>query len=935
MKFISILLFCLFSITFTIAQTANFTTRKPIIDTGAIGSWPSVNGDVIMSNDGKYVAFTINNQPIGSTSLIVQDIDEKWKRVFILESGIECNFLFSTDSKKLCLKKGDSLFLLDLRQSSPTFIGLVSRYIFPRIRKGAWIAYSLTEDHDRLILLNLVTGSKYFFPHVSDAFFDDNSELLVLDKLEKEHTLQVFNLQKSETKVIFNCDQSGKLISYQFDETSKQFAFIIQESQNKTVFYYKNGMAEAIKKIDQKDSILNTLTISQIEGFDRNGKWLILKLQKNLPAELKLNSDLASVDVWSYRDLILNPRQLYRSNLSIKTNTVDLAIEVSSNDLKLLNNDGLIVKGLPFGDHVIVSSDTAYEREYWWPYSSPPCDWLLSLKDGSKKFLLSGRSMLTNESSPDGRWIFWWDGEKNSWSSYEIANGATGNITANIPVNFNSRAQYHASIFNVPVAGIAGWYRHDAFLLIYDNYDIWKVDPANKIPPVNITGGYGSKNKIELRIVYERDSNGNPMIYNGNETLLIVGYNQETKFNGFFRITLNKPGKLEFLSMRPFTWYRHPSQARGAGIIPLKGGEGLNTGYVLIGESATEYPNYYYTRNFKTFHQLTNLEPQRKYNWLTTELVTWNLPNGRTSQGVLYKPENFDSSKKYPIIFNYYEKKSFELFTFASPGLAYDDINIPWFVSRGYLVFCPDIYYEVGAKTGISSGKYACMAVESSAKELVKRYYIDSNKMAIDGHSFGGLETNYILTHSRLFAAAAEGAGFTDEMSTYLTLSGDGSIYPLDIESVQSPKEQGHAMYGTTPWSNPNLYLDNSAVWSANNVSTPLLSFHNKKDDQVHWWQGVELYMALRRLSKPCWLLQYDDGRHILTNEKDALDYTIRLTEFFDHYLKDKYPPRWMTQGVPAKLKQVETRYDLDTTYGCWKDCKVCNKLGLSNDLNF
>lgn len=938
MKSISILLVFLFLQNFSFAQIVNSRPAgKPIIDTEMIGTWPTINGDVIMSDNGRFIAFTISNQPIGNKSLIVQDIEGKWKKVLVFNNNLKLNFFISSDNKELCLLKKDSLFLIKLGEDASVCIGGISRYILPNKKRGGeWIAYSLKDSNNDLFLLNVVSKKKIIFPDISDAFFDNNGEMLVLNTIEKDGKLQIFNLENNKYISILDDVKVGKLTSYQFDRESKQLAFIIQDPENTSVYYYKNEMKKAIKRLDQKDTILDGLAINRIKGFDKNGKWLMVELKNNAAPVLTKNPELPSVDVWSYQDMILNPQQLYRSDFSSGNNAVGLALNLSTNYKTLLNRDGLKIKSVVSGDHIIVSSDTVYEREYWWQHSPKPSDWLLSLVEGSKKLLLSGDGMkLTSQLSPNGHWTIWWDDETSSWNSYDVSNGIRRNLTEKIPSNFNGQAQYHATILNRPVSDIIRWFRSDEFFLVYDNYDIWKIDPTNKIPPVNITGGYGCKNKVELRIVYERDLEGMPMVYNGNESLLLVGFNQETKFNGFFQINLSKPGEPELLSMKPFTWFRQKSQASATGIRPVKGGQGLDAGYVLTGESATDYPNYYYTKDFKTFKPLTTLEPQRKYNWLTTELVTWNLPNGRTSQGILYKPENFDSSKKYPVIFNYYEKVSFNLYGFENPYLTTGNINIPWFVSRGYLVFCPDIYYEIGAKTGIPSGKYACLAVESAARELIKRNYIDNNKMAIDGHSFGGLETNYILTHSKLFAAAAEGSGFTDEMSTYLTLSGDGILRPLDIASAQSAKEQGHAMYGTTPWENPNLYLDNSPVWSANNASAPLLMFHNKKDDQVHWWQGVELYMAFRRLGKPCWMLQYDNSRHLLDNKKDALDYTVRLTEFFDHYLKDKYPAKWMTQSVPAKLKQVETRYELDSTYGCWKDCKVCNKLGLSNNPNF
>jgi dipeptidyl aminopeptidase/acylaminoacyl peptidase len=296
------------------------------------------------------------------------------------------------------------------------------------------------------------------------------------------------------------------------------------------------------------------------------------------------------------------------------------------------------------------------------------------------------------------------------------------------------------------------------------------------------------------------------------------------------------------------------------------------------------------------------------------------------SQGILYKPENFDPRKKYPIIFNYYEKLSHNLYQFISPAFTNNNINIPWFVSNGYLVFLPDIHFKIGKLTGKPVGEWTYNAVVSAAEYLAKRPYVDRNKMAIQGHSFGGMQTAYLATHTSRFKAAAEAAGATDPISEYLMLVPFMTARTptlMEHYSKQRPIEIEHMLFGATPWERPDLYRKNSAVLNADKNSTPLLIMHNMRDNQVQWRQGVELYMALRRLRKKAWMLQYDDGAHSVSR-KSAEDYTIRLTQFFDHFLKDTPAPAWMTDGVPAKLKGVELGYELDEKGMCGIACTIC-----------
>lgn len=196
-------------------------------------------------------------------------------------------------------------------------------------------------------------------------------------------------------------------------------------------------------------------------------------------------------------------------------------------------------------------------------------------------------------------------------------------------------------------------------------------------------------------------------------------------------------------------------------------------------------------------------------------------------------------------------------------------------------------------------------------KYLSKLSFVDAKHIGIQGHSFGGFETNYLITHSNLFAAAAEAAGNSDPISAYLTLL---PFYnSVESYSKQDQMENDHENYHATPWEAPGVYRSDSPVMNADKVSAPLLIMHNPKDNQVQWRQGIEMYMALRRLGKRVWMLEYDNSGHTL-NRNDAQDYSLRLTQFFDHYLKNEPQPVWMSRGIPPELKDSKTGLELDTS---------------------
>jgi dipeptidyl aminopeptidase/acylaminoacyl peptidase len=196
-------------------------------------------------------------------------------------------------------------------------------------------------------------------------------------------------------------------------------------------------------------------------------------------------------------------------------------------------------------------------------------------------------------------------------------------------------------------------------------------------------------------------------------------------------------------------------------------------------------------------------------------------------------------------------------------------------------------------------------AVVSAAEYLTKLPFVNGKKLGIQGWSFGGWETNYLVTHTKLFAAAAESAGAADIVSKYGSIVRDGS-------SNQGYYEIGQGRMGGSFFDKQDAYIKNSPVYHLQNVTTPLLIMHNSGDDAVPFSEAMEMFTGLRRLGKKVWVLQYKDGGHGVYG-KSAEDFTIRLQQFFDHYLMDKPAPIWMTRGISAEQKGTTDGLQLDT----------------------
>ena len=314
-------------------------------------------------------------------------------------------------------------------------------------------------------------------------------------------------------------------------------------------------------------------------------------------------------------------------------------------------------------------------------------------------------------------------------------------------------------------------------------------------------------------------------------------------------------------------------------------------------------PDLYVTRNFwKSEQKLTGINPQmHDYNWGTAELFSWTSFDGFSLQGIVYKPEGFDSAKKYPVMIYFYEKHSDNLYQYFTPAPSRSTINIPFFVSGGYIVFTPDIHYTVG-----HPGRDAYNSIVAGAEALAKNPWVDKENMAIQGQSWGGYQVAHLVTKTDMFKAAGAGAPVSNMTSAY------GGIRWESGRSRQFQYEQTQSRIGAEMSDSLDLYIENSPVFFAKNVKTPLLIMHNDKDGAVPWYQGIEYFMTLRRLGKPVWMLQYNNEAHNLGERRNAKDLSIRLQQFFDHYLKGDPAPKWMTEGVPATEKGKTWGYELE-----------------------
>lgn len=847
-----------------------FAQEKNLISNESFKCWPVIknltdNSSCLLSNNGKFIVYKYGEHD-GNDSLVIKSISGNFIRMF--KDAINASFTY--DSKRaLVLLPSDSLVILTLESSAVQYIPKVKFYSLNRVKGRECLMYIASDQETSLIFMDISGEERLKFNNIIKYQEDANNKWLIMDK--KSETI-VFNMTTGEKKVL----SSGKnILNPVFDPLSKRIAFILPGEKIYQLCLWdekKDSISILMDIPNSRDMPAEALHALQLH-FTPDGNKIILKLPDSYPLikQLGLPNAVANrPEIWNYQDKFFPP-----SSANVNKD-VYIVFNILNRKYYQLNNEEETVFWSDYQNEYCLSlSKHINDNEFYWNSDTLALK-LVSLDDGTSKIITRFTGDLFNnlEISRKGKFVLWFDEQKKCFCSYNIKNGSIINISAQVPVSLydmdNDLIDQRSSF------GVGRWLYDDSAVIIYDKYDIWKVDPLGLTVPINLTKGMGRKMRIVFRTLNEKgdDSNFSSL------DMILTGFNVYTKESGFWKIKANN---LEMLTMGPYKF--EYLLANNIANLKMAGSDDelqYRTLHIVKRMSSRESPNLFWTSDFRKFTPISNIHPELNFNWIKSELVNWKLPNGRMSQGILYKPENFDSTCKYPMIFNYYEKRSDGLNLFIAPRPSNAEINIPYYVSNGYLVFVPDIHYKSG-----QTGQSARDCIVSAAEFFSRKSWVNKKKLGLQGHSFGGFETLYVISHSNLFSAAQVSAGVSNQTSIYNHLIASGNR--------NRHYDRGQGNMRTSPWAAPLLYIRNSPYFYAKSINTPLLIMHNRSDIVVPFQQGVDMFAALRRMRKKVWLLQYDkEGHTIFRNENNILDFNIRQQQFFDYYLKDKPCPKWM-----------------------------------------
>jgi dipeptidyl aminopeptidase/acylaminoacyl peptidase len=746
-------------------------------------------------------------------------------------------------------------------------------------------------DGTTLVVKNLNSNTNKIFTLVSDYLFDrDGTKLLIKTTKDSKDSNSVsnillYNLVNNNIDTIMKKFNDAK--AFAFDDDGYQISFVAERDSSAKalqkfykLYYYKSGRDSAENIVDINTvgmHIGNTVSENSNIKFSKDGSKLFFGVAPIQPAPdtALVDFELARLDVWHYNDDYLQPQQLKQLSRELKKSYLTVYDTENGQLTQLGDEDAENVSLVDEGnaDWVLGQTTKGNRIEGQWTGRQKITAYMISTATGKRRTIVTNSLGFCN-ASPKGNFVYWYNPEAKDYFAYNTKTGDTKNITKRIK---EPLYDVENDVPDFPSAqGVTGWIAGDKYVLINDVYDIWQVDPNGDEQPKNITNGFGKKNKTDFRYInFDREKK----FIDAGETILLQAQNKTNKYGGFFTKRVNEIADPTELTMGPYSYG-----------LTVKADSAKS---YLLQKANIQQSELYYTTDFKNLEKLTDIATQQSsYNWLTAELVKWKMFDGKMSEGILYKPENFDSKKKYPIIFYFYERDADGLYNYKTPAPSASTVNVPYFVSNDYLIFDPNIYYKTG-----EPGQSAYNSVVSAAKYLAKMPWVDSTKMGIQGQSWGGYQVAYLVTRTNMFKAAGAGAPVANMTSAYGGIRwGSGLNRQFQYEKTQS-------RIGATLWQRPDLYIKNSPLFAATKVNTPLLIMHNDADGSVPWYQGIEYFTALRRLGKKVWLLEYNGEDHNLVERKNRKDLSVRLSQFFDYYLKGAKPAKWIKYGVPATDK--------------------------------
>ena len=729
-----------------------------------------------------------------------------------------------------------------------------------------------------LVIRDLEQGGEVRIADVTGYTMDDAGRWLVYATASQDSTRDgawVRDLASGQVREL--ASGPGRYSQLVLDERGTQVAFVsdrdVRDSTSKRRFglYHANLASGAARRVvapdefGQDDRLADGARVS----FTKNGGAILFGVQPVPPDSIPADSlaAMAVFDLWHWMDDRLQPQQRVEAGRDRNRSYTAIHHVRQRRTLVLANDSMPNVSVSGDGRVALVQTSTPYQIQRMWGENAQDI-YLMDASSGDARLVAEalpfGASL-----SPGGRYVVYFNDSR--WHSYDVSSGRTVDLTGGLEgIRFDRETWDTPSL--PPAWGIAGWTPDDRRVLIHDRYDVWEIDPSGRTAPQALTDSVGRRSGLVMRVVaVDRDED----TLDPSMPLLLRVMDERTRQSGFWqdRIGANSPPERIVMDDVRFGM---PRKAADADV------------FVVTRETLQDSPDLWVGASLGNLTKVSNLNPQQsEYPWPTVELVSWISGDGVPLDGLLFKPQDFDPSRKYPMVVYFYERLSDNLHAYVPPA-GRNTINPTVYTSLGYLVFFPDIAYQDGYP-----GMSAFHSIVPGVQSLIARGYVDADGIGIGGQSWGGYQTAYLITRTNLFSAAFAGAPVANMTSAYGGIRWDSGL----ARAFQYEKTQSRI--GGSLWEYPWRYIENSPLFHADRIETPLLMMHNDDDGAVPWYQGIEMFVAMRRLGKEVYMVNYNGDGHNPRKRANQKDIDMRMQQFFAHHLRGEEAPQWMREGIP------------------------------------
>ncbi|WP_083262428.1 prolyl oligopeptidase family serine peptidase [Roseivirga sp. 4D4] len=729
--------------------------------------------------------------------------------------------------------KGSDLLLKDLQGNRTLNIGNVSSYAFNKT--GSLFAYTVDADEDSgngLYVINL-TDLRSWPLHTGAYTYAQMS----------------WNKGGDKIAVLFGDKKDGN----------------VERDNN---IYWAEGLAAGMTNPASQNEYAiqkENYVISEYSPLRWNEANTQLFLGIKAQSEEVKKSDMlkANVDVWHWKDEVVQSRQMITANRDKRATHTAVLNLGNKRLIQIGTEDMSFARTNQHSNWAVASVDTAYRAVRNMPAGYADL-YAVNTSTGDQS-LIAERVYNNMGISPKGDYALY--ARNGATMLYNFETKATTNLSTRSDLNFQN-LEFDRPV-EKPTYGIAGWSADGKWVMLNHKYDIYAFS-LNSNEVINLTQGIGQDQEIRFRLV-QLDPDADR--FDVSENLLLSAYGEKTKKSGYYQVKVGKkPKALRFEDKM----IGRLNKAKSADRV------------IYTEQTFVDFPDYWVSDlTMKRPKKVTDANPQQSgYKWGKRVLVDYTDKRGHKLQATLALPADYEEGKKYPMVIYFYEKMSQRHHQYSMP--TYDDRpHMSTYASNGYLVLMPDIIYTEG-KPGTS----ALDDVTSAAQAVIDLGYADPDRIGLQGHSWGGYESSFIVTQTDMFACVVTGAPLTNLISMYnVAYKRSGNLNGPILEWSQG-------RMAVSPWDDMELYRSQSPIHHAQNINTPFMILHGTADGAVDWVQGLEYYSTARRLGKEVILLSYPDEPHHLSKEENQKDFQIRMKQYFDHYLKDAEAPLWMKEGV-------------------------------------